>query len=158
MDVAGSSTPRHRALVAFDWGASGVWLLNTPEEDLRRGTDRDLDQPRPRPWSKLVSQQLLDDLQQWNDDQDDTSWAGRPRDPTFVQQIQDRARALAERLQDELGDSWEVFYQSNGPMLPVRPPGSWVEKPGRTARRTAGEPSAGRTVSRSPRRLADGGR
>jgi hypothetical protein len=91
MDVVRSRTARHRALVAFDWGASGIWLVDTPEDDSRPVTGRDLDRPR-RPWRELISQQLLDDLQQWNDDQDDPSWAGRPRDSTFVQQIRDRAR------------------------------------------------------------------
>jgi hypothetical protein len=127
MGVAEGRTTRRQALVAFDWGASGIWLLNPPEEDLRRVSDRDLDQPRPRPWSKLVPQQLLDDLQRWNDDQDETSRIGRPADPTLEKQIRLQARSLAERLQDELGDGWEVFYRFNGPMLPVRLPSRWVE-------------------------------
>jgi hypothetical protein len=137
MDVARSSTPRHRALVAFDWGASGIWLLDTPEEAaprrLRTG-DPDLEQRRLPPWSELVSQQLLNDLQRWNDDQDDTGRIGRAPDTVFEREIEERARALAERVQNELGDSWEVFYRSNGPMLPVRPPSRWVEKPGWSAR------------------------
>jgi hypothetical protein len=37
MDVAEGRTTSRQALVAFDWGASGIWLLNPPEEDsLRR--------------------------------------------------------------------------------------------------------------------------
>jgi len=57
-------------------------------------------------------------LQAWND-----ACAAAGAD---AQALQERGRALAIQVQDELGvDGWEVLYQMDGRMLRVQPPGSW---------------------------------
>jgi len=42
------------------------------------------------------------------------------------QELRERGRDLAVRVQGELGtDDWEVLYQLGGQMRRVHPPGSW---------------------------------
>jgi hypothetical protein len=116
---------RRRVLIAWDVGAHGIWRVLTKEEKeapAKPGTwsgipPRDLAH-RPRPWRDQLSNQLLHDLQEWND-----AWDTEAPDS---QALQERGRELAARVQDELGtDDWEVLYQIGGRMHRVHPPGSW---------------------------------
>jgi hypothetical protein len=114
-----------RVLIAWDYGAQGIWWVLTREEreapaPRRRGPGTRPPGPgeRARPWSDRLSTGLLDDLQQWNDDGDHEG-IDRPA-------LQERGRDLAIRVQDELGtDGWEVLYQIGDQLLRVHPPGSW---------------------------------
>jgi hypothetical protein len=110
----GVTEPR-RVLIAWDYGARGIWWVLTKEE---RETPPPVPGERVRPWSDRLSAELLDDLQQWNDDGD--------REDVDRLTWQERGRDLAIRVQDELGaDGWEVLYQIGDHMLRVHPPGSW---------------------------------
>jgi hypothetical protein len=123
-------TEPRRVLIAWDYGAGGIWWVLTREEKQapapagrwsgtpprRSGEQRSGE--RPRPWSDRLSAGLLDDLQRWNDD-----WDHAGIDPVA---LQERGRDLAIRVQDELGTGdWEVLYQLGDRMLRVHPPGSW---------------------------------
>jgi hypothetical protein len=80
---------------------------------------------RPRAWSDRLSDELLDDLQAWNDSWDDNH-ASRGNDEVTARALQEQGRDLAVRVQNELGtDGWEVLYQIGGRMFRVHPPGSW---------------------------------
>lgn len=112
-------------LIGWDYGAHGIWWVLTKEEKEapapaghRSGTPPSPRHDRPRPWSDRLSGELLDDLQAWND-----ACAASGADAPA---LQERGRALAIQVQDELGiDGWEVLYQIDGQMFRVQPPGSW---------------------------------
>ena len=117
-------------LIAWDWGAHGIWWVLTREEKetpaprgRRSGTGDTSDNPpdrpdRPRPWSDRLSGELLDDLQAWND--------ACAADNTSSPVQQERGRELAIRVQDELGTGdWEVLYELGDRMFRGHPPASW---------------------------------
>ena len=112
-------------LIAWDYGARGIWWVLTKEEKEGRAPSERWSGTRPpgpgdhvKPWSDRLPAGLLDDLQQWNDD-----WN---REDIDRRTLQERGRDLAIRVQDELGtDGWEVLYEMSGQMLRVHPPGSW---------------------------------
>ena len=114
-----------RVLIGWDYGARGIWWVLTKEEREApappgrwSGTPPPGRPDRPKPWSDLLSGELLDDLHAWND-----ACAAAGANP---QALQERGRELAIRVQDELGtDDWEVLYQIGGRMLRVHPPGAW---------------------------------
>jgi hypothetical protein len=118
-------TEPRRVLIGWDYAAHGIWWVLTKEEKETpapsgrwSGTAASSRPDRPRPWSDRLSGELLDDLQAWND--------ACAADGANAQALQERGRALAIQVQDELGtDGWEVLYQMDGRMLRVHPPGSW---------------------------------
>jgi hypothetical protein len=122
-------------LIAFDYRAHGIWWVSTKEEQeaptyeewsrLTRGQHQPTSH---RAWGDLLSDQLLDDIQAWNDSQDFTIVQEDEEDvPEEV--LYDRGRQLAVRVQNELGaDSWEVLYHMGGRVHRVHPPGSWPEE------------------------------
>jgi hypothetical protein len=122
-------------LIGWDYAAPGIWWVLTKEE---------LEAPRPpggrgadgapspsdgrrRPWSERLSEDLLDDLQAWNDSCDRNSRdADKDLREVTARALQDQGRELAIRVQNELGtDGWEVLYQRGDQMVRVHPPGSW---------------------------------
>jgi hypothetical protein len=128
-------TEPRRVLIGWDYAATGIWWILTQEEMQapapRVGSRTGGAPPRPdggpRPWSDRLSEDLLDDLQAWNDSCDGNS---RDRDKDFrevtARALQERGRELAIRVQNELGtDGWEVLYQLGDRMFRVHPPGSW---------------------------------
>jgi hypothetical protein len=118
-------TEPRRVLIGWDHAAHGIWWVLTKEEKETpapsghwRGTPPSSRSDRPRPWSDRLSGELLGDLQAWND--------ACAADGADAQALQERGRALAIQVQDELGTAgWEVLYQMDGRMLRVHPPGSW---------------------------------
>jgi hypothetical protein len=129
-------TEPRRVLVEFDYGADGIWLC-APREELEaapqpggywvgaqpRGRDA-----RPRRWSGLLSEELLDDLKAWNDARDYTI-AQEDEEIVADEVLEERGRELAIRVQNELGtDGWEVLYHLGGRVHRVHPPGSWPEE------------------------------
>lgn len=118
-------TEPQRAIVAADIGLCGLGRVLTREEFLApappgRWSGQPPARPpvsRPRAWSEHLTAQLVDDLQEWNDAWD----CDRPDEPA----LQERGRALAVLVQEQLGSSWEVLYTMNGRVHRVTPPGSW---------------------------------
>ena len=117
-----------RVLIDWDWGASGIWKVTTREELLApsppgrwTGVPQPVSADRHRAWSDVLSAELLDDLQQWNDE------CGRAeRHGGISDALRERGRLLAIRTQNELGtEGWEVLYQLGAVIHRVHPPGSW---------------------------------
>jgi len=121
-------TEARRVLIAPDVGVRGIWWVLTKEEKeapAPPGSWTGNPPPgllhRPRPWSDRLSDDLLDELQKWND-----AWDVENPD---CQALQERGRELAGRVQDELGtDGWEVLYQIGDRMYRVHPRESWSIK------------------------------
>jgi GNAT superfamily N-acetyltransferase len=123
---ASAMTEPQRAIVAADVGLCGLGRVLSREEFLAPPpAGRWSGYPparsavsRPRAWSEHLPAQLLDDLQEWND-----AWDcdGRPD----VHALEERGRALAIRVQEQLGSGWEVLYTKHGRVHRVSPPGSW---------------------------------
>ena len=121
-------TEPRRLLIDWDWGASGIWKVLTREEFMVppspgrwTGVPPPASVTRPRAWGDLLSAELMDDLQQWNDD------CGRAeRHGGQTAGLTERGRLLAIRAQDELGtQGWEVLYKAGAVVHRVHPPGSW---------------------------------
>lgn len=124
------TTEPRRVLIAWDYGARGIWWVLTREEKEAPAPPGRWSGTRPtglgptgpgervRPRGDRLSAGLLDDLHQWNDD-----WCHQDIDRLA---LEERGRDLAIRVQDELGTGdWEVLYQLGDQMLRVHPPGSW---------------------------------
>jgi hypothetical protein len=122
-------------LIGWDYAATGIWRVLTKEEleaPVPRGGHwaggaPSLPDNRPRPWSDRLSEDLLDDLQAWNDSCDSNSRDNNKdlREVT-ARALQEQGRELAIRVQNELGtDGWEVLYQRGDRMFRVHPPGNW---------------------------------
>ena len=117
-------TEPRRVLIDWDYGAHGIWWVLTKEEEAppARGRRVGIQPPgrldRARPWSERLTAGLLDDLQAWN-----SAWDADNAEPRI---LQERGRALALRVQDELGtNGWEVLYRIGGRIFRVHPPGNW---------------------------------
>jgi hypothetical protein len=120
-----------RVLISWDIHAEGIeWVstkeeLNTPLP--RRFYEERIQLPSlpaiPRPWRELLSEQLIRDLKAWND-----SWdLHGPEDHEVIRELQEQAKGLAIRVQNELGtDGWEVLYKKDGWVYRVHPPGNWL--------------------------------
>ena len=126
-------TPPRRVLIVCDYRADGIWWVASKEEieashqehsRLNREHHR---LTSHRPWGDLLSDRLLDDLKRWNDSWDFT--IAQENDEVFPDEVlEEQARELAARVQDELGtDGWEVIYFHSGRAHRVHPPGSWPE-------------------------------
>jgi hypothetical protein len=122
------SEPR-RVLVDWDYGADGIWWCRTSEE--RTAPPRSLPNGSPgvpprQGWKELLPEALLADLAQWNRECEraDRSESG---DSPQRQERESRARVLAERVRESLGDDgqWEVLYKLGSEVLRVYPPGRW---------------------------------
>jgi hypothetical protein len=126
-------TELRRVLIAFDYRADGIWWVATkeeieaPYEEWSRLTREQHRLTSHRPWGDLLSDQLLDDLKVWNDSWDFTIVEEDEEDvPGEV--LEERGRALAIRVQNELGtDGWEVLYFQDSRAHRVHPPGSWPD-------------------------------
>lgn len=122
----------HRVLISFDYLAGGIWWLSPKEEqeaatyeEWRRAC-KALYGPsgQPPPLRDLLSDQLLDDLKAWNDAHD--YGIVEAEEMLSQEELEERGRELAVRVQDELGtDSWEVLYYLGGRVRRVHPPDSW---------------------------------
>ena len=122
-------------LIGWDYAATGIWWILTkeereapgPREGRRAGGAPSPPDGRPRPWSDRLSEDLLDDLQAWNDSCDGNSREdNKDLREVAARALQDQGRELAIRVQSELGtDGWEVLYQLGDRMFRVHPPGSW---------------------------------
>lgn len=108
---------RGRALVDWDYAAHGLWLVSGCGPNRAEGVS----------WGELLSAELLYDLAAWNR-------KGESLDRSLVRGVGlpthffAEARRLAERVQHELGQSWEVLYVGRaGAWHWVKPPAAWGE-------------------------------
>lgn len=102
-----------RCLVSWDYEASGIWLLPSNPSACQPSL------------GNVLSPALHEALKRWND------WAarlfdGRVIEPDETQVARWRAMKLelAGRVQDELGEEWDVLYEDGGAW-------TWVRQPGR---------------------------
>ena len=86
-----------RALVDWDFAASGIWYLRQP------GVDKPAD-----PWSPLPDS-LVTDLQAWNHRAESIP----PADDGAWSALRTAGRRLALQVQEALGDNWQVLYNSS---------------------------------------------
>ncbi len=126
-----SPPPLRRALVDWDFAASGLWHIRSIPVARSRtiGGPETPDARRSSPdssgvsWNELLSKSLREDLRSWNDagcslarrigvSNDDPPWT------TFYGE----GRVLAHRVQRELGDEWLVLWAARGAWHFVRFP------------------------------------
>jgi hypothetical protein len=109
-------------LIDWDWGASGVWFIGSPDA---------LRAPTPC-FADLLSAALLSDLKEWNDAGGEIY--GPRSTPSRVAETAPafwaRAHKLAKQVQGQLGPDWEVLYNSTHSSggwawTWVRQPSSW---------------------------------
>ena len=119
-NFAGVDRPQ-RVLIDWDYAAHGIWTIQAAEARSAPaapggswGPRKDGATDRPRPWSDLLSSDLLDALQDWNDTGE--TLLGPRGKPSGVGPELDKfwalAAELAHRTQQELGPGYEVLYQS----------------------------------------------
>jgi hypothetical protein len=128
------SVPR-RVVVDWDWGADGLWSVRSREERHAPAATggqwvayRRQSTPVPRPWGEILSNELLDALQSWNDACGERELRP-PRHRTAEDELLEQRKVfLAGRVQQELGGDWEVLYTSHGAWRWVRPPRSWADR------------------------------
>jgi len=97
-----------RALVAFDIEATGVWLIRSQSET---AADSSGEHSGIRAWSDVLSAELLDQLQHWNDDGCRLA-DGRTTHFRTESEWNDffhEGLNLARRVQHELGSTWQVL-------------------------------------------------
>ena len=126
MVTVGPLVSPQRVLIDWDFSAHGIWKVLSPEElsaPAPAGTwgaapPRD---DQPRPWSTLLSTELLDALQEWNDTGEGLFGARGLLPPKTAGPEVDAfwrlAAELAEQTQQELGPGYEVLY--------IVPGGAW---------------------------------
>ena len=121
-----------RALIDWDYGASGISFIRSASDDVdsngasfvsRKNTSH------AGPWSQLLSQALVRDLQEWNDHGDNLDRSPAHADSVNAERLRfyESARRLAVRTQSELGASWQVLWVQDGAWHFVLPPGQFHE-------------------------------
>lgn len=103
---------RHQVLIDWDWAATGIWTVSTPEELSALappGRRMSGTPPRDRAWRGLLSDDLIDALQAWNDRGEEVmgSNADQHTDQERVK-FWARGRDLAAQVQAQLGRDYEV--------------------------------------------------
>ena len=102
-----------RVLIDWDFAADGIWLI--------RGSEHG----PSRPWSQVLTAELLDELKSWNRIGEVLGRTSHP-DDALVEAFWPRARVFAKRAQAELGPTWEVLHVSpGGAWTWVEPPKAW---------------------------------
>jgi hypothetical protein len=101
-------------LIDWDWGATGIWTVGSSEEtpaSVPAGEWRSAvgSRDRHRAWRGLLSDDLIDALQAWNDD-GDLFMGRRAHEHTDEDRFAfwARGRELAARVQAQLGSEYEV--------------------------------------------------
>jgi len=101
-----------KVVIDWDWGAPGIWKVLSPEElnapapsGTWTGWSGELLDLRSR-WTAL-SPELWAELVSWNESGDRFA-PGDPDEDGESAEFWSHARPLAERVQDELGQNWEV--------------------------------------------------
>lgn len=108
--------PAKRVVVVWDWGATGIWSVRDPDEQrtpIPGGAwlpyTPPVDKDRHRAWRGLLSDDLIDALQAWNDRGD--LFMGRQAHQHTDQERADYwavGERLAKQAQQELGTDYDV--------------------------------------------------
>jgi hypothetical protein len=109
-----------QVVIDWDWGATGIWSVSAPDDQSGLAASGQwlahtapVDHDRHRAWRGLLSDDLIEALQTWNDRGDELM--GRQ-----AHKHSDRERAgfwadgqiLTERTQQQLGSGYEVVCQT----------------------------------------------
>ena len=118
-------TARRRVLIDWDYAASGIWTILSPEElhaPARPGRWEAGRPSTPRPRADRLPETLLDALEAWNRDGESLGRAAPATDAQWTA-FWERAADLAEQVQDQLGPDYEVLHQRvDGAWQWVHPP------------------------------------
>jgi hypothetical protein len=104
-----------RVLIAADLESSGIWSIGTQGHCAVRP-------------SELLDEALTADLKTWNDSADLLFGGKAEADEDARASFRVTADQLADRVQDQLGDDWEVLVSVADPdwcFRWVRPPAAW---------------------------------
>jgi hypothetical protein len=109
-----------QVLIDWDWGATGIWWVTTPEE--RSAPARPgrwvFDAPPPdrhRAWRGLLSDDLIDALQAWNDRGEEVMGThGHEHTNDERTEFWARGQELGVRAQQQLGPDYEVICRTPG--------------------------------------------
>lgn len=104
-----------QVLIDWDWAATGIWSVSTPEERSapappgRWMYDAPPPNDRHRAWRGVLSDDLINRLQTWNDRGEDVmgSNAHQHTDQERVA-FWAQGRALATQAQEQLGPDYQV--------------------------------------------------
>ncbi|WP_298338939.1 hypothetical protein [Ferrimicrobium sp.] len=124
-----SSKPR-RVIIEADWGAVGIWWCLTAEEMIAPAPPGYWSGEPPRhdqvPTSNPLPlpDELREQLHRWNDEVMD-ELMGDLDTAKSASELEDQGQELALRVQEALGDDFEVLFHKEGRVHRVRPPGSW---------------------------------
>lgn len=109
---------RRQVVIDWDWGASGIWLVRVPEEPFTPTPSSEWGPyvpPRDRhhAWHGVLTDELIDAIQAWNDDGDRVMGRGAHEHAdedriTFWA----RGRELADHVQQQLGNEYEVHCRT----------------------------------------------
>ena len=103
-----------QVLIDWNWAASGIWSVSTAEELLASappgrwisGRPR---RDRPQAWRRLLSDDLIDALQVWNDRGEEVMGSNaHQHTPQERVKFWAQGRDLAAQVQEQLGADYEV--------------------------------------------------
>ena len=105
-------------IIDWDWGATGIWTVLTPEEMAApappgRWVAAAPPSDRHRTWRGRVSDELIDALQTWNDRGEEVMGINGHRH-TDEERVEfwARGRELAAQAQEQLGADYEVVCRT----------------------------------------------
>lgn len=105
-----------RVVIDWDWGASGIWSVRAPDEPWMPPEAggwvahvRESDHDRHQAWRGVLSDDLIDALQAWNDRGAEV-WGVRGHEHTDEERAEfwDQGSLLAAQTQQQLGSDYEV--------------------------------------------------
>lgn len=102
-------------MIDWDWAATGIWTVLTPEEMAAPAPPGRWIAATPEPgdrhraWRGLLSDELIDELQAWNDRGEQVMGIdGEEHTDQERVAFWARGRELAARVQQQLGPEYEV--------------------------------------------------
>jgi hypothetical protein len=109
-----SAVAPHRVLIDWDWAATGIWSVTSPEElsapaPPRRWMNGRPRQDRHQAWRGLLSDDLISALQAWND-HGEAVMGSTAHQHTQEERVKfwTQGRELAAQVQEQLGLNYEV--------------------------------------------------
>jgi hypothetical protein len=108
-----------RVLIDWDWGASGIWTVQEPDDRCAprepgewRAYVPPPDHDRHWAWRGLLSHDLIDALQAWNHHGAEV-WGVHAHKHTDDERAEfwGSGRTLAAQVQEQLGSGYDVVYR-----------------------------------------------